>query len=117
MKITDEELAALRAKNTRPVVVLNVLNEAGEVVRQFAFKKIDRASYAQHRAAAKQALAMGGGTGEEEATVARQLLVWPDDNKKSFDDLREEAPAVVIALGQDLLNEADAGLAVSRDPR
>lgn len=117
MKITDEELATLRAKNTRGVVVLNVLNAEGAIVRQFAFKKIDRAGYAQHRAVSKQAMAMGGGSGEEEATVARSLLVWPDDDKKSFDALREEAPAVVIAFGQELLNEADAGLSVTRDPR
>jgi len=116
MKITDEELVALRAKHPRGVIVLNVLTDAGDIARQFAFKKIDRATYAQHRAASKQALAMGGGSGEEEATVARQLLVWPED-KAAFDALRDDAPAVVIAFGQELLSDADAGFSVARDPR
>lgn len=115
MKITDEELATLRAKNTRAVVVLNVLNDEGEVVRQFAFKKIDRAGFAQFRANNKFAVASGGGTGEEEQQLARSLLVWPDVT--AFDQLREAAPAVVTGFGQELLLDASAGLSVTRDPR
>ncbi len=115
-KITDEELAAVRAKNTRGVVVLNVVNDDGVVVGQFAFKKIDRGSFAQFRANNKFALAHGGGTGEEEQQLARSLLVWPED-KAAFDALREEAPAVVTGFGQELLSDADAGFSVTRDPR
>lgn len=117
MLITDDDLKALRAKHPRGVVVLNVLTEAGDVARQFAFKKIDRTAYAQHRAAAKMAIASGGGSGEEEATLARALCVWPDDARASFDALREEAPAVAVAFGQELLADADAGFSVARDPR
>lgn len=116
MLITDDELKSLRAKHPRGVIVLNVLTEAGDIARQFAFRKIDRAAYAQHRAAAKMALASGGGSGEEEATLARSLLLWPED-KAAFDALREEAPAVAVAFGQELLADADAGLSVARDPR
>ena len=115
MKITDEELAALRAKNTRGVVVLNVQNDDGETVQQFAFKKIDRGAYAQYRANNKFAMASGGGTGEEEQQLARSLLVWPDVT--AFDQLREAAPAVVTGFGQELLLDASAGLSVTRDPR
>lgn len=116
MKITDEELKTLRAKHPRGVVVLNVLTEAGDIASQFAFKKIDRAAYAQHRANNKFALASGGGSGEEEQALARSLLVWPED-KAAFDALREDAPAVVTGFGQELLSDASAGLAVARDPR
>lgn len=116
MKITDEELKALRAKHPRGVVVLSTTTEDGDIASQFAFRKIDRSAYAQYRAANKAAIATGGGTGEEETTLARSLLVWPED-KAAFDALREEAPAVVAAFGSDLLSDADAGLAVTRDPR
>lgn len=115
-KITDEELAALRAKNTRGIVVLSVRNDDGDVAGQFAFKKIDRSAYAQFRANNKFALAHGGGTGEEEQQLARSLLVWPED-KREFDALREDAPAVVTGFGQELLSDADAGFSVTRDPR
>lgn len=115
-KITDEELKSLRAKHPRGIVVLNVTTESGEVAGQFAFKKIDRGAYAQYRASNKSAIAMGGGTGEEEQQLARGLLVWPED-KTAFDALREDAPAVVAAFGNDLLSDADAGFAVARDPR
>lgn len=115
MKITNEELAALRAKNTRGVVVLNVLNDDGETVQQFAFKKIDRAAYAQYRANNKFAMASGGGTGEEEQQLARSLLVWPDT--AAFDQLREASPAIATGFGQELLTDASSGLAVTRDPR
>jgi hypothetical protein len=115
-KITDEELAAVRAKNTRGVVVLNVVNDDGAVVGQFAFKKIGRVEYAQFRSATKQGSMRGGGTGEEEQQLARSLLVWPED-KAAFDALREDAPAVVTGFGQELLSDADAGFSVTRDPR
>lgn len=115
-KITDEELAALRAKNTRGIIVLNVQNDDGDVVGQFAFKKIDRGAYAQYRASNKFAMAHGGGTGEEEQQLARGLLVWPED-KAVFDALREDAPAVVTGFGNELLTDASAGFSVDRDPR
>ncbi len=117
MKITDEELKTLRAKHPRGVIVLNALTEDGDIASQFAFKKIDRAAYAQYRANNRFAAATGGGTGEEEQLLARGLLVWPDDNKAAFDALREDAPAVVTGFGQELLTDASAGLVVTRDPR
>jgi hypothetical protein len=51
-KITDEELAALRIKHPRGVVVLNATptDDDGDATgepEQFAFKKIDRAAYAK----------------------------------------------------------------------
>lgn len=115
-KINDDELKTLRAKHPRGVIVLNVLTEDGDVAGQFAFRKIDRASYAQYRSANKAAIATGGGTGEEEMQLARSLLVFPED-KAAFDALREDAPAVVSAFGSELASDADAGFAVSRDPR
>lgn len=116
MKITDEELKTLRAKHPRGVVVLNALTEDGDIASQFAFKKIDRAAYAQWRANNRFAVASGGGTGEEEQQLARSLLVWPED-KTAFEALREEAPAIITGFGQELLTDASAGLAVTRDPR
>ena len=96
-------------------MVLNVLNAEGAVVRQFAFKKIDRASYAQHRAVSKQAMAMGGGSGE--GRLRSRGSSWCGRRRQSPSTRSARAPAVVIALGQELLSEADAGLAVTRDPR
>lgn len=116
-RISDDDLKALRAKHSRGLVVLNVLNEDGESVHDFVFKKIDRTAYAQYRAANKHAMASGGGSGEEEQQLARQLLVWPDDNKAAFDELRESAPAVATNFGAELLVDATAGFSVDRDPR
>ena len=115
-KITDEELKAVRAKSGRGVVVLGVKNEDGVTVGDFAFKKIDRAAYAQYRASVRLAANTGGGTGEEEQQLARSLMVWPED-KSVFDALREDAPAVATSLGAELLADADSGFSVSRDPR
>lgn len=115
-KITDDELKALRAKHPRGVIVLNAEPEEGEEgARQFAFRKVDRATYARYRAETKTAVASGGGTGEEEASVARSLLVFPD--VATFDQLREDAPHIAATFGQDLLTDASAGLLVTRDPR
>lgn len=115
-KITDDELKALRAKHPRGVIVLNAEPEEGEEgARQFAFRKIDRTSYARYRAETKAGVAAGGGTGEEEAALARSLLVFPD--VATFDQLREDAPGVVAAFGGELLADASAGLLVTRDPR
>lgn len=119
-KITDEELAALRAKNPRGVVVLSATptsddgDETGEP-EQFAFKKIDRAAYAKYRASVRLALASGGGSGEEEMSLARDLVLWPD--REAFDALRERAPTVAHTFGVLLSDDGSAGLAVSRDPR
>lgn len=116
-KITDDELKSLRAKHPRGVIVLNAEPEEGgeEGVRQFAFRKIDRASYARYRAETKAAVASGGGSGEEEASLARSLIVFPD--VAAFDQLREDAPHVAAQFGQELLTDASAGLLVTRDPR
>lgn len=115
MRITDEQLAALRAANPRGVIVLKATPEEGGESRDFAFRKIDRATFAKHRAAQKAALAAGGGTGEEEMAVARELLLWPE--KAVFDALREDAPGVCHTFGLELLSDAAAGLVVDRDPR
>lgn len=120
MKITDDELKALRAKHPRGVIVLSVEPEDapepdGDGVRQFAFRKIDRVTYARYRAETKHGVASGGGTGEEEAQLARSLLVHPD--VAAFDQLREDAPGIAAQFGQELLTDASAGLLVARDPR
>lgn len=119
-KITDEELAALRAKHPRGVVVLNATptDDDGDATgepEQFAFKKIDRAAYAKYRASVRIALASGGGTGEEEMNLARDLVVWPD--RDAFDAMRERAPTVAHTFGVLLSDDGSAGLAVTRDPR
>ena len=115
-KINDDELKTLRAKHPRGLVILNVLPEDGSGgERDFVFRKIDRATYARYRSEQKQGAMTGGGTGEEEQVLARSLLVWPDAS--AFDQLREDAPGVVTAFGQELLADASAGLLVNRDPR
>lgn len=120
-KITDEELKDLRAKHPRGVVVLNAtpMNEDGDAPtgepEQFAFKKIDRAAYAKYRASVRMAMASGGGSGEEETALARELVIWPD--REAFDALRERAPSVVHTFGVLLADDASASITVTRDPR
>lgn len=120
-KINDEELKSLRAKHPRGVVVLNAtpMNEEGNAPtgepEQFVFKKIDRAAYAKYRASVRMAMASGGGSGEEETALARELVVWP--GHEAFDALRERAPSVVHTFGVLLADDASASIAVTRDPR
>ena len=83
--------------------------------RRGFLSEVDRATYARYRAETKTAVASGGGTGEEEASVARSLLVFPD--VATFDQLREDAPHIAATFGQELLTDASAGLFVTRDPR
>jgi hypothetical protein len=118
--ITDDELKALRVANPRGVVVLNATPTDDEDVatgepEQFAFKKIDRAAYAKYRASVRIALASGGGTGEEEQQLARDLVVWP--GREAFDALRDRAPSVAHTFGVLLAEDASASLTVTRDPR
>lgn len=119
-KITDEELAALRIKHPRGVVVLNATptDDDGDATgepEQFAFRKIDRAAYAKYRASVRMAMASGGGSGEEETALARELVIWPD--RDAFDALRERAPSVAHTFGVFLADDASAGITVTRDPR
>jgi len=119
-KITDEDLQSLRAKHPRGVVVLNATPTNDEDVatgepEQFAFKKIDRAAYAKYRASVRMAMASGGGSGEEETALARELVVWPD--REAFDAMRERAPSVTHTFGVLLADDASASITVTRDPR
>ena len=120
-KIEDDELKALRAAHPRGVVVLNAtpMNEDGDAPtgesEQFAFRKIDRAAYAKYRASVRMAMASGGGSGEEETALARDLVIWP--GREAFDALRERAPSVAHTFGVFLADDASAGITVTRDPR
>lgn len=119
-KIDDDELKALRVANPRGVVVLNATptDDNGDVIgepEQYAFKRIDRAAYAKYRAAVRMAMASGGGTGEEETNLARELVLWP--GREAFDALRERAPSVVHTFGVLLADDASASITVTRDPR
>ncbi len=121
-KITDEELKDLRAKHPRGVVVLNATPMDDDDVatgepEQFAFKKIDRAAYARYRASVRMAMASGGGSGEEETALARELFLWPGTEREAFDALRERAPSVVHTFGVLLADDASASITVTRDPR
>lgn len=119
-KINDEDLATLRAKHPRGVVVLNATptNDEGSPTgepEQFVFKVIDRAAYAKYRSAVRMAMASGGGSGEEESALARELVLWPD--REAFDAMRERAPSVAHTFGVFLADDASASMTVTRDPR
>lgn len=117
-KITDDELKTLRAKHPRGVIVLSAEPEMLDAItepRQFAFRRPDRNGYAQYRAATKVALVSGGGSGEEETSLARAHCVWP--SVEAFDELRDEAPHIAAMMGDAVAAEASAGMVLTRDPR
>ena len=61
------------------------------------------------------AVASGGGSGEEETALARELVIWP--GREAFDALRERAPSVTHTFGVLLADDASASITVTRDPR
>lgn len=119
-RITDEELTELRKKHPRGVKVFEVVPEdqvesaEPATLDDFVFRKIDRATHTKYRSLARRALAQGTG-GDEPATLARELLVWPALDE--FDALRDRAPAIVEDIGYRILADADAGLAVREGKR
>ena len=115
-KITDEQLAKLRADNPRGVRLFTVAPEdAGDDAGDdFVFRKIDRATYVQCRGHQKKAL-VGQGPADAFSLLAKNLLLFP--SASDFDALRERAPAICEEFGEELYADADAGLTVREGKR
>lgn len=133
-KISDEDLAKLKAANPRGVRVLHVVRApadpedgaeesaeaappaeaADPVVYEFVFRKIARPEFQMFRAQQRKAV-LGQGPGDVMTILARSLLLWP--KVEEFDALRDLAPAICEDFGDRLYADADAGFMVVEGKR
>lgn len=110
-KISEEQLAALKAANPRGVVkrLVGPDEAADEDCDDYVFRVPTRGDYNSYKMHQKKSL-LGQAAPDAAASLARVCLLFP--TKDEFDALRERAPAIVEDLGEDLVEAAACGLSV-----
>lgn len=110
-KITDDELAALKTKHGK-VLVLETAPDTAEGDEApgdtWVFRAPRRADWMAHKLLATKAIAGDASGTLASVQLARACLVWP--SAADFDALIEAAPAIADGMGGELLASFRGGL-------